>query len=341
MAVGALASAAAMYVARDGGGPPRDRTRAEASLLPKPRTPCTIPRTSDQVRWSIVSLVLELRNTRRIAIRQLLSSAAAFAAMSAGQTADGKRPPRIGFMTGVGFPELEAAFTDELRKLGVVEGRDVVIERRFTRPNTDDSHTMSAELANSDLAFIVVSALPLALNVRDANPRMPMIIGTCPGMVSNGFAQTLERPGGIYTGIDELPPGVTAKRLQLLKTAAPSRRRRRAARRTAGDSPPCPLRPGRWRSGRLRRSHGSSPGNVCVQDAIVETATPACSIRPTPTTSVGRRSATVARPSDRRAARADRSTPAPRAHVAAQAPHERSLRRRGHHQQRFVATRRM
>jgi putative ABC transport system substrate-binding protein len=40
-------------------------------------------------------------------------------------------------------------------------------------------------------------------------------------MISNGFAKSLKRPGGIYTGMDELPPGVTAKRLRLLKTAAP------------------------------------------------------------------------------------------------------------------------
>jgi putative ABC transport system substrate-binding protein len=41
-------------------------------------------------------------------------------------------------------------------------------------------------------------------------------------MVSNGFARTLEHPGGIYTGLDELPPGVTAKRFRLLKKAAPA-----------------------------------------------------------------------------------------------------------------------
>lgn len=166
----------------------------------------------------------ERRNPRRIAIGQLLGSAAALAAWRAG-TAEAKRPPRIGFMSGVGYPELDAAFTEELRKLGVVEGRDVLIERRFTRPNSNDSATMSAELAALDLAFIVVTALPLALTVRSANPRMPMIIGTCPGMVSNGFAKSLERPGGIYTGIDELPPGVTEKRLRLLKTAAPQVKR--------------------------------------------------------------------------------------------------------------------
>src|SRR5262245_45264325 len=35
------------------------------------------------------------------------------------------------------------------------------------------------------------------------------------------FRQESQAPGGIYTGIDELPPGVTAKRLRLLKMAAP------------------------------------------------------------------------------------------------------------------------
>jgi putative ABC transport system substrate-binding protein len=64
--------------------------------------------------------------------------------------------------------------------------------------------------------------LPQALAMRQANPKMPMVIITCPGMVSNGFAESLERPGGIYTGMDELPPDVTRKRLQLLKRAAPT-----------------------------------------------------------------------------------------------------------------------
>jgi putative ABC transport system substrate-binding protein len=97
----------------------------------------------------------------------------------------------------------------------------VAIETRLARPNTDDLVTLSSELAGMDLALIVVVSLPFALEVRRANPSMPMVIGTCPGMVSNGFAETLERPGGIYTGLDELPPGVTARRLSLLKTAAP------------------------------------------------------------------------------------------------------------------------
>jgi len=128
----------------------------------------------------------------------------------------------IGYLSGAGYPELETAFTQELHRLGFIEGKNITIEKRFTRLNTADSSIMAPELSKMDLALIVVTALPLALEVRKANANMPMVIGTCPGMISNGFAETMVRPGGIYTGMDELPHGITTKRLQLLKTAAPS-----------------------------------------------------------------------------------------------------------------------
>jgi putative ABC transport system substrate-binding protein len=130
------------------------------------------------------------------------------------------RVPRIGFLSGP-VPTLFNAFLEEMRRLGYEDGKNLVIERRIARPNTSDTAEYAAELARMDLDLILAAALPQALEIRKANPAMPMVIGTCPGMISNGFAQSLERPGGIYTGMDELPPGVTEKRLQLLKTAAP------------------------------------------------------------------------------------------------------------------------
>lgn len=130
------------------------------------------------------------------------------------------RVRRIGFLSGA-VPTLITAFEEELRRLGHTEGKNLVIEKRISRPNTSDTAVHAGELAQMDLSLIVAGALPQALEVRKANPAMPMVIATCPGMVSNGFAKSLKRPGGIYTGMDELPPGVTAKRLRLLKTAAP------------------------------------------------------------------------------------------------------------------------
>jgi putative ABC transport system substrate-binding protein len=128
------------------------------------------------------------------------------------------RVRRIGFINGR-FPSLNAAFEDELRRLGYIEGENIAVETRLPAP--EELQRAVDELMHEDLEFIVAGALAFALAVRKANPMMPMVVATCPGMVSNGFAQSLEKPGGIVTGSDELPPGVTAKRLALLKTAAP------------------------------------------------------------------------------------------------------------------------
>jgi len=162
------------------------------------------------------------RYTRRAFIRDLilLLSAIPFMA-SCTHHIRPARVRRIGFIVGTGYPFLVTAFKDELRSLGYVEGRDIVIETRLSRPNTSDLPRQAAELAHMDLELIVAGALPFALEVRRANSALPMVIATCPGMISNGFAQSLEHPDGYVTGIDELPPGVTAKRLTLLKTAAP------------------------------------------------------------------------------------------------------------------------
>lgn len=132
-----------------------------------------------------------------------------------------KASPQIGFMIGDGFPSLETAFYEEMRRLGYVDGRNIEIEARKSA-GPSDLRMQAAELAQMNLDFIVVAALPQALAVRAANPAMPMVVGTAPGLVANGFAKSLEHPDGNTTGMDELPAGLTGKRLRFLKEAAPN-----------------------------------------------------------------------------------------------------------------------
>jgi putative ABC transport system substrate-binding protein len=157
-------------------------------------------------------------------MRELVLVTGALSLTSCAHRVAHRRTPRVGFISG-NEPVLVAAFEDELRKLGYVSGRNLHLEMRLARRNTTDTSAHAAELTSLGLDFIVAASLPQALAVRAADPTMPMVIITCPGMVENGFAHTLERPGGIYTGMDELPPGTTAKRLALLKTAAPAVKR--------------------------------------------------------------------------------------------------------------------
>lgn len=159
-------------------------------------------------------------NTRR----QLLAAAAGtclLALPSCAHRGQASRTPRVGFLTGASFPALTAAFREELRKLGYVEGGNLILEMRQSRPNSGDGEAQTAELAAMDLDLIFAASLQQALAVRERNPDMPMVIGTGPNLVGNGFAKSLEHPGGIVTGMDELPPGLTGRRLRLLKAAAP------------------------------------------------------------------------------------------------------------------------
>ncbi len=135
---------------------------------------------------------------------------------------DGSRTvKRVGLLIG-DAPELIEAFRGEFTRLGYLEGLDLIAEIRVSRPNSDDAARHAAELTTLNLDVIVAASLPSALQLRAAKADVRMVIATCPGMVSNGFAASIEHPGGNVTGMDELPPGVTERRIKLLKAATPA-----------------------------------------------------------------------------------------------------------------------
>ena len=128
---------------------------------------------------------------------------------------------RVGLLVSAGYEPMIVAFRAELARLGYDDGRNVRLHVREWESNAEDAAGPASELVRRGISLVVAGALPQALAVRSLVPAMPMVIVTCPGMVSNGFANSLARPGRNVTGMDELPPGVTARRLALLKTLAP------------------------------------------------------------------------------------------------------------------------
>ncbi len=128
---------------------------------------------------------------------------------------------RVGLLIG-DEPEMVEAFKGEFAKLGYRDGADLVVEVRISRPNSADATKHAVELTALNLDVIVAAALPQALQLRAAKADVRMVIATCPGMISNGFAASFEHPGGNVTGMDELPPGVTERRVKLLKSAVPA-----------------------------------------------------------------------------------------------------------------------
>jgi putative ABC transport system substrate-binding protein len=132
---------------------------------------------------------------------------------------------RIGVLSS-SSPEREQsylpAFQQSLRDLGYVEGKNLLIDRRYAGGKFDTLPGLAAELVRLKPDILVVTGTPAADAARGATPLIPIVTVTAADPVATGLVTSLARPGGNVTGLTDLAPGMVAKRLQLLKEVLPS-----------------------------------------------------------------------------------------------------------------------
>ena len=110
-----------------------------------------------------------------------------------------------------------------LRELGYLEGRNLVIERRYAEGKLDRLPALARELVEARLDVIVAVAGSALQAARDATQTIPIVMGFGPpDPVAFGFVKSLASPGGNITGVTYWAQrGYEGKRLELLKAAAP------------------------------------------------------------------------------------------------------------------------
>jgi putative ABC transport system substrate-binding protein len=113
------------------------------------------------------------------------------------------------------------AFLQGLRELGWVEGQNLVIERRFADDQFSRLAGLAAEVAALNVDVIVTAAFPSAKAAKNATTTIPVVILDPGDPVGTGLVASLARPGGNVTGVSSIAPDLAAKRLQVLKEAAP------------------------------------------------------------------------------------------------------------------------
>jgi len=116
---------------------------------------------------------------------------------------------------------LTEEFRRGLGELGYVVGRDIVIEYRYAEGKLDRFPKLAAELVSLEPDLIVTQGTPGTLAMRKATSTIPIVVGGAGDLVGAGLAASLARPGGNVTGSTNVDPEISAKRLQLLKTAFP------------------------------------------------------------------------------------------------------------------------
>jgi ABC-type uncharacterized transport system substrate-binding protein len=131
---------------------------------------------------------------------------------------------RIGFLdpstASSMTPRLEA-FRQELRKLGWIEGKNIIIEYRFGEQKSERVPELAAELVRLKVDLIVVSGGATPLTAKRATSTIPIVMTGTGDPVSQGLVTSLARPGGNITGNASLSPELNGKRLEVLKDAVP------------------------------------------------------------------------------------------------------------------------
>jgi putative ABC transport system substrate-binding protein len=132
---------------------------------------------------------------------------------------------RVGFLNA-GAPlnpnTYQDAFVEALRVLGYVEGRNIVIERRYADGNSQRLPELAEELLRLKMDIILATSTPATLAAMKATRTTPIVMTGTLDAQEMGVVQNLAHPGGNVTGLTLISVQLIAKRLSLLKEAIPA-----------------------------------------------------------------------------------------------------------------------
>jgi putative ABC transport system substrate-binding protein len=131
--------------------------------------------------------------------------------------------PKLGvllYSTPKGDPNNEA-FYRGMNELGYVDGQNIVLEYRFAEGRPERLPELAADLVRLKPDMIFALGGDVAPHARTATGTIPIVFAVSTDPVQGGLVASLARPGGNATGVTFLLDELAAKRLVLLKEAAP------------------------------------------------------------------------------------------------------------------------
>jgi putative ABC transport system substrate-binding protein len=132
---------------------------------------------------------------------------------------------RIGFLANdptIPITAAGAAFLEGLRDNGFIEGKNIIIDRRFAEGRRDRYAELVAELLRQEVDVIVSSSSDATLAVKRANTKIPVVMLNLSDPIGQGIVTSLAHPEGNITGlIEDDSAQIAAKRMQLLKDMVP------------------------------------------------------------------------------------------------------------------------
>ena len=114
------------------------------------------------------------------------------------------------------------ALFKELRRLGYVEGKNLIVARYSAEGREDRYPELCREVVGTKPDVIVTSASRLVLSFKAATHTIP-VVASMADPVPSGIVTSIARPGGNITGVSvEAGLEIWGKRLQVLREAVPA-----------------------------------------------------------------------------------------------------------------------
>jgi putative tryptophan/tyrosine transport system substrate-binding protein len=109
-----------------------------------------------------------------------------------------------------------------LAENGLVEGQNITVDYLWGEGSTERLRQLATELAQRDLDVIVTSGPQPVRALLATKTKTPIVFAILSDPISDGFVQSLARPGGNITGLSMSGTDLESKRLEVLKNAAPT-----------------------------------------------------------------------------------------------------------------------
>jgi putative tryptophan/tyrosine transport system substrate-binding protein len=159
---------------------------------------------------------------RRREFITLLGGAAAWPRVVQAQQA--KKLPRLCFLTfdsGSLQTTRYGRFFEGLRDLGYVPGQTINIDYLAAQGQSERYPALAAECVRLNADVIAVSTTPATEAAKSATQIIPIVMLSLGDPVGSGLVESLARPGGNVTGLSQIAPSLSIKRLEMLKYLLP------------------------------------------------------------------------------------------------------------------------
>jgi len=128
---------------------------------------------------------------------------------------------RIGYLASTGSAPPEP-FRQALRNLGYVEGKNIAFEFRASGGKPERNADLALELVSLNIELIVAEGAGAIRAAKNATSEIPILMSEVNDPITLGFVANLAHPGGNVTGLSNLSPELSGKRLELLKEVIPN-----------------------------------------------------------------------------------------------------------------------